>query len=335
MVYLVLRSQIDTVMAWGRFSLGYPKAEPDMTGGVRSPARKRPSPYIMSDLNVAFPDFPASAAPVTGAMAGLLAWVERLPSLTIQRAVSELILKLDQLLGASLDTETRYRMLRTLKGAVLKTASILPKRVRAVSGLTLEQRLYDGMVRNCKRLLQDLDRERFANPAGQDHCRYWAVRNSFRFLGRQILHAVRSGRPWPEGVWQDLHDLYVYLVVRGVYGETRIQDDGRGFDPAQAYKRLLLVGLVADLIDRQGMDRETMAKIASIADASCLVEPAAHIGQYGLTLVEVSCDRPPRLKPDRLQDAFRGWVLRAPADLEVLLLNLDPFQQQMDAAEAA
>jgi hypothetical protein len=235
--------------------------------------------------------------------------------------------------------ETRYRMLRALKGAVLQVASVLPKGQPAsgttLGGLSLEQRLYDAMMCNCKRLLQNMDRVRYGyGEAGERH-RYWAIRNSFRFIGRQVIYAVQHGRPWPKGLWQDLHDLYVYLVVRGQHGETRITSGGRDFDPEQAYKRLLVVGLVADLVDRRRLDGSVLARLGPIADKCSLVEPDVRLGEHGLTLVEVSCDRHTRLKTERLEDPFRGWVLQTPADLEILLLNLDPFQPHVARAVAA
>jgi len=288
----------------------------------------------MRDLTASYSKIAGSATVPTGALAGLYAWIGRLPSQKLHQAVPELIVQLDRLLASPLDLETRYPMARALKGVVLHIAAALPKTGAASGGLSLEQRLYDAMARNCKRLLQDLDRQRFGPVDDQPRRRQWALRNSFRFLGRQILHALGCGRPWPKGVWQDLHDLYVYVVVRGNDTEPRSAVGVRGFDPERAYKRLLLVGLVADLVDRQGISGAVMARLAAIADECALLEPDALIGEHGLTLVEVSCDRPPRLKPERLQDPFRGWVLRAPAELEVLLLNLDPFQQRIEAVAA-
>ena len=274
-----------------------------------------------------------------GVLAELLGWTGRLPLLPLHRVVPELLLRFDRLRMSSLDLETRYRMLRALKGAVLRVASALPKGQPAtglaLGGLSLEQRLYDAMVYNCNRLLQDMDRVRYVYGEAGERRRYWAIRNSFRFIGRQVIYAVQHGRPWPKGLWQDLHDLYVYLVVRGRHGETRVASGGRDFDSEQVYKRLLVVGLVADLVDRRGLDGSVLARLGPIADDCSLVEPDVMIGGYGLTLVEVSCDRPTRLKTGRLEDSFRGWVLQTPAELKILLLNLDPFQRHAARAVAA
>ncbi len=272
-------------------------------------------------------------------VAELLAWIGRLPSIPLHRVVTELLVRLDRLHGSSLDLEIRFRMLSVLKGALLRVVAALPQNLSvggaASNGLSLEQRLYDAMVRNCKRLLQDIDRDRYGDREVSERRRHWVIRNSFRFIGRQVLYAVKHRRSWPKGLWQDLHDLYVYLVVRGRYGETRVHSEGRDFHPVQAYKRLLVVGLVADLVDRRGIDGKVLAQLGPIADRCCLVEPEAMLGELGLNLVEVSCDRPVRVKPGRLEDPFRGWVLQAPADLEILLLNLDPFQDYESAAVAA
>jgi hypothetical protein len=293
----------------------------------------------MRDVSDSYPATSGTGPAPTGVLAELLGWTAHLPFLPLDRAVPELVLRLDRLRTSSLDLETRYRMLRALKGAVLRVASALPKGQPAggpaLGGLSLEQRLYDGMTCNCKRLLQNMDRVRYGyGEAGERH-RYWVIRNDFRFIGRQVIYAVQNDRPWPKGVWQDLHDLYVYLVVRGQHGETRIVSGGRDFDSEQVYKRLLVVGLVADLVDRRRLDGSVLARLGPIADNCSLVEPDVMLGEHGLTLVEVSCDRPTRLKTGRLEDPFRGWVLRTPADLEILLLNLDPFQQHPATAVAA
>lgn len=272
-------------------------------------------------------------------VAELLAWAGRLPSMPLHRAVAELIVRLERLHRSSLDLDTRFRMLRTFKGVMLRVVSGLPQNLLAGASssnvLTLEQRLYDAMVRNCKRVLQDVDRDRYGDRDVSQRRRHWLVRNSFRFIGRQVLYAVRHRRAWPKGLWQDLHDLYVYLVVRGQYGETQVRSDDREFHPMQAYKRLLVLGLVADLADHRGIDDSVLARLGAIADRCCLVEPEVMFGEHGLNLVEVSCDRPVRVKSGRLEDPFRGWVLQAPADLEILLLNLDPFQRYEGAAAAA
>jgi hypothetical protein len=293
----------------------------------------------MRDFSTSFPLTSSTSEVPHAAAADLVAWIGRLPQLALHRVVPELLLRLDRLHESSQDLETRYRMLRALKGAVLRVASALPEyqpsNRAALGSLSLEQRLYDAMVRNCKRLLRDMDRERYKFGEDQDRRRDWVMRNSFRFIGRQVLYAVKHGRPWPKGLWQDLHDLYVYLVVRSQHGDTSVRIPGQGFDSEQAYKRLLVVGLVADLVDHRLIDGAVLARLGWIADNCRLVEPDVKIGEFGLTLVEVSCDRATRLKPECLEDSFRGWVLSAPADLEVLLLNLDPGQQRLGEAQAA
>lgn len=296
----------------------------------------------MKDLTHAFPDLPTPLpVPVAASpLPALVAWVGRLPSLTVRHALPELIVRLTGLLGTPLDTETRYLMLRALKGAVLRVAQALPHASARSHGAAdggqvgLGQRLFDAMARNCIRLLQDLDRERFGGTEERAERRLWAVRNAFRFIGRAVLCAVDSGRPWQPGLWQALHDLYVYLVVRGGHGEPLVQGGERAFDAQQAYKRLVLVGLVAELVGTGCLDADVRSRLAAIADDARLAESEALVGEYDLILVEVSRDQPARIKSDRLQDPFRGWVLQAGSDLEVLLLSLDPFRMPERAAAA-
>lgn len=274
-----------------------------------------------------------------GPVAELLAWIGRLPSISLRRAVPQLLVRLERLHASPLDLGTRYRMARALKGAVLRVAAALPTDLptsrATLGGFSLEQRLYDAMVRNCKRLLKDMDLDRHGDREFRERGRRWAIRNGFRFIGRQVLCAVQQRRSWPKGLWQDLHDLYAYVVGRGPPSPARVRGRDREFDSEQAYKRLLVVGLVAELLDFRGLDGAVLARLGPMADGCRLVEPDVMVGEYGLTLVEASCDRPARIKSDCLEDSFRGWVLIAPAELETLLLRWDPFQQQAGTAMAA
>lgn len=277
-------------------------------------------------------------------LTSLLVRLEFLGSLDLRGAVTGLVLLLEPLARASLEPRTHFQMLRTIKSAVLAVAAALPKpsrgtqseagasgagpRASLTSSLTMEQRLYDAMASNCVRLLHALDRGQSGYSDGQAQRREWAIRNGFRFLGRQVLYALHSGRAWPPRTWQSLHELFVYLVMRGhvrLHGTVQAlaEDD---FTPEWAYKRLLLVGLLAELVEPSRIDAAAIDRLWALAKEARLVESDGLVGESKLILVEVGRDRPPRLRPGCLDDPFRGWVLRVPNEFESLVQSRDPFR---------
>jgi hypothetical protein len=287
-------------------------------------------------------------------------WLVGLRTLDLRAAVTQLLLVLEPLSQKALETETRYLMVRALKGAVLRIGAALRKvspaaQPRVVPPLTLpssqphadeghasatsrtlEQRLYAAMAGNCVQLLHELDRGQVGYSEDLAERRRWAVRNAFRFVGRQLLCAIDSRQGWPPGAWQSLHDLFVNLVMRGsvrLHHELLILTD-EAFDPEHAYKRLLLIGLLAELVEPGRIDPAAIARLRELAGETRLVESDGLVGEYGLTLVEVGRDQPPRRRAGSLNDPFRGWVLRVPPDFESLIQSLDPFHRYRSVAAA-
>ncbi len=162
------------------------------------------------------------------------------------RVLPKLILILGQLPGVQLDVQERYHALRKLELTVVRVAAALalalaPARLGVSSGASggsaghsrgpsappsLEQRLYSAMALNCVHLLHDLDHGQgfFSDQHAAD--RTWAIRTAFRFFSRELLYAVKTWRDWPAGAWLALHELFVYLVMRG---NVRLHD--RGIEP--------------------------------------------------------------------------------------------------------
>ena len=281
-----------------------------------------------------------------GPDAAFAARIKRFRSLGLSRALTGLILELENLQHTTVSAETRYAMLRVLKRAVLHVAAALPKALSMTRpaaggptpgpGLSLEQRLYAAMANNCLHLLHELGRGHTGYADSLVQSRQWAVRNAFQFLGRQILGAVRDGRLWPAGAWQSLHELFVYLVMRGsvrLHGDSLVLSDD-AFDPESAYKQLLLIGLLAELVGPDRLQADTLTRLGVLAKVVRLVESDGLVGEFGLILVEVSHDRPPRLRVGSLDDPFRGWVLRVPREFESLVAALDPTRRHRIAIAA-
>lgn len=274
------------------------------------------------------------------AIADLLEWIEHLPSLGLQHAVPGLILRLERLRESPAPLATRFHLLRLLKGAVLKIAAALTAApaadARVPFGLSMDQRLYEAIARNCQHLLAELDRVPFDVEPLRIFYRYWTVRNAFRFAGRQLLGALESRRPWPPGAWLELHRLYVSLVVRGNYAETLVQGGGQRFEPERIYKRLLATGLAADhLVDGSGqLDAETMRRLVAIADRSALVDPEVLADASRVALVDVTLDRPPRWHAGPLPERVQGWALRTPPELDGLIRHLAAARASREAVAA-
>jgi hypothetical protein len=248
--------------------------------------------------------------------AELIAWAERMVMLGQGRSIPELMVRLRRLAVAGVDAETRYRILRAVKRPLLQAAAGMARTPHRGGGLSLEQRLYGVMVENLQRLLEDVDRGRHGVSDDRVELRDWAVRNLIRFIQRSLFHSVFSGAPWPVGVWQKLHDLFVYLVVRG---NVRLQGEQSDSKAAHAYKWTLLVGLAAERLGSKAMKPEMLNRLDKVASECLLVDSDGTVGEYGLILVEVGRDHPPRLYAGALSDGFRGWVLRGPESLTALL----------------
>jgi hypothetical protein len=250
--------------------------------------------------------------------------LRRLRALPLKRALPMLLLELDRLLMAAMDADDRLDLMEAIKKPVLKAAASLPKPTpgsrtamrSADGGMTLEQRLIQLMIANLRQALHDYDRAQGSRLLEDDDRRIWLLHQIFRFFGRQLRYAIDWDRTLPQHTWQDLHDLFVYLVVRGSVPldscfTVAVFDDE--FDAAIEYKRLLLLGLVDELTHRAGPTDTYFHWLKRWAVDSRLVEPEKARGRDNVVQVEVTMDMPPHVHRGQLETSFRGWVLQ-PAD---------------------
>jgi len=197
--------------------------------------------------------------------------------------------------------------------------------LRAAEGMTLEQRLIHMMIGNLRQTLYDYDRAQGSRLVEDDGRRVWLLQQVFRFFVRQMRYAVDWERPWPVHTWQDLHDLFVYLVVRGSVPldsafTVAVFDDE--FDAAVEYKRLLLLGLVDGLTQRRAQTDAYFHLLKRWAADSSLVEPEKAMGRQDVIAVQVTQDAPPQLVRGKLTISFRGWVLRPAEGLPGIVVAL-------------
>jgi hypothetical protein len=244
-----------------------------------------------------------------------------LGKLPLKQALPGLLLELDRLRTAEIDSDLRVELMQSLKKPVLKAAASLPKptpgsrtaeRIKA-GGMTLEQRLIHLMIANLRQTLYDYDRAQGSQLLEDDGQRTWLLQQIFRFFGRQLRYAVDWDRPWPAHCWQDLHDLFVYLVVRGSVPldtafTVAVFDDE--FDAAVEYKRLLLLGLVDTVTHRRVSSGEYFQLLKRWSADTSLIEPDKAIGRRDAIQVQVTQDAPPQILRGKLSTSFRGWVLR-------------------------
>jgi hypothetical protein len=233
-------------------------------------------------------------------------------------AVVDVIVKLERLHKSELAPRVRIALLRSLAPRVLQVVGALSRAVAlprhqapdAERRPTLAQRADGLMESNLKLALTTLDRSGQAFEPGAAADRQWLVRQLFTFLGRQIEDSVRSDRPWVPGVWQELHDLYLYLTRRPDVG----LDEGQApadasFDPETEYKRLLLLGLIKSaLAPGQPSDRVFHA-LTVWARGSWIRQPGACDGAFGVYVVEISRDAPPKECVGLIDVGVNGWVL--------------------------
>jgi hypothetical protein len=258
-------------------------------------------------------------------VAGTADWLAAQRAHSIREALPALILRLDKLTELDLEPEVLLELMRLYKRPVLKACAALPNPdprqpcsgFDRAAGLTSEQRLDRLMRVNLGRLFQELDRKRYRCAAATEENRQWVLRNLFKFLRRQIRYAFLAGRECPQQTWQDLHDLFVYLVIRGnVRLDAGVQVDlfDDLFDAQTEYKRLLLLGYAHQLGLTGQAALDLLPRLHDWARKSRLTDPSAHQGRLGLLLVEVSRDRPLRVNDASLRDGFRGWVLLPAAE---------------------
>jgi hypothetical protein len=251
--------------------------------------------------------------------------------LTAQRARSlcdvlpALILRLDRLAEMELEPEVLLELMRLYKRPVLKACAALPNPdprlpcggFDKAAGLTSEQRLDRLMRINLNRLFQDLDRRRYRCAAATEENRHWVLRNLFKFMRRQVRYAMLAQRACPRQTWQDLHDLFVYLVIRGnVQLDTGVEVDlfDDGFEAETEYKRLLLLGHAQQLGLAGQAALDLLPRLREWSRKSRLSDPGVHLGHLDLLLVEVAQDRSLRVNDAGLREGFRGWVLMPAAE---------------------
>ncbi len=246
-----------------------------------------------------------------------LAWPDQQPKGKVCRAVVRLIVELGRIADRPLPAGRRISLLRELESKVTSVSSRIPEPVvssrrfgsEQAVGQTCEQRLGLLMIKNLKVALDDLDRSEVAYSRTSAGMRSWLLKRLYRIVGQQIEYAVRWDRTYPPGVWETLHELYFYLRSReDIRGALNAGASGKPFDPEIEYKRLLLFGLVGQLVPAADRSPLLYEALESLAGYSKLEHPASYGGAFDMFVVEIAQDKPPHVS-GVLDHGLNGWVL--------------------------
>ncbi len=241
------------------------------------------------------------------------------------------LLALYQIRDQVIAPELRLAMLRDLKDEVDAIQSVGPRsgfcagRPRDAGGftpsagttnqapaltgsLTPEQRVICSWCGNLQRLLVDLGQPRYAGQASFGVYREWVLRQLFKGLGSAVESAVRSGESALPGTWKSLHDLFVYLDGRDELGGTAAH--GRaGFNPEVEYKRLLLMGALAEYVRAVWILEAIGPRLREWASDSQVRPDVRVVGASALLRLTLSEDAPPRHARPGDAQPYNGWVL--------------------------
>lgn len=255
------------------------------------------------------------------------AWLKGLASHGMLQNLVALLTKLDRMYRVELEVGRRLSLMHRLMPTVRDVSDDLPKHRGAIGGaksesgeaLSLEQRLLCLAVRNLKVTLAGLDGKGGVQVPGRNAARLWVMKELFDCLGRQIELGARWQKPLPLRTWQELHDLYAYFVDRlrpAVDSVEATGVEGTGVDLDLAYKRLLLIGLVAAQGAGTLLRERAGERVLGWARRCELRVVASETGELGGYMVEMSRDAPPRRNLGGGQDSVRrAMVLRPPSDL--------------------
>lgn len=284
-------------------------------------APSRPSPLAIREFTR--PRF-------DGNLERLRDWIGGLRTAGVRQSGPALLMALDNLRKSEITASRKLSILAVLKEPILKTCAGLPKPTAVAPaettddgmpirrpGVTLEQRLYRALLVNLSLALRQFDQENFVLSKRQQRKRDWAIRNHFRFARRLIRYSTLWSLPVPEGTWRDLHELNLYLTTRrpnplGVLSRAVGPAPDSGFDHERDYKALLLFGLAAQMNEPLVRKSEFIRVLDGWASQTRLEDPHQMLGRFGLFLVEIAGDGPPRRRTGSLDQSFHGWVLQAP-----------------------
>ena len=190
---------------------------------------------------------------------------------------------------------TARQLLLTLKQYTKK--AIIPLGRRGLEAYNLSQQLLEVMASGYKIVLSDLIALNSHKEHNQLQLRE-AIYIVIQYLSRQLVEAYLVYAPEPEGVWHDLHQLYLYSEEQGI-NALPLDDPYPDFSLPMhytidlAYKRILMLALVEPRHMMQG-EADDIFYLVSAWTGACHLLPLDNTPLEGEYAVDMASDKPPR-----------------------------------------
>ena len=222
---------------------------------------------------------------------------------------------------------TARQLLLSLKQHTKK--AIIPLGRRGLDAYRLSQQLLEVMAAGYKIVFSDL----IALNSHKEHDELQlreAIYIVIQYLSRQLIEAYLVYAPEPEGIWQELHQLYLYSEERGI-NSLPLDDPYPEFSLPMpytidlAYKRILMLALVEPRHMMQG-EADDIFYLVSAWTGACHLLPVDNIPLEGEYAVDMAADYPPRfVAPDINWDAVNARIIDLSEVKQRLEIQLQRF----------
>lgn len=243
---------------------------------------------------------------------GIIDWIANLPKANIGETARQLYQGLIELNQLQISPDKRMAMLEQIRPGVhyvcsalaryyLGQSIVLEDRPRKVANLSqsLQNHLANGykIVVAHEEEMKNRDRSELMS---------LAIQRAIRALSGPLLRAYQLYCPVADGVWLEIHQLYLLARKRNLH-QVPINDpeslEGKHLSIERAYLTVLLMGTARPNQIRQS----TMAKLfARLEDWSSLVELVEADSTDALFIINLDMDCPPRYRSLVLDEDLTG-----------------------------
>ncbi|HIZ50758.1 MAG TPA: molecular chaperone [Candidatus Pseudomonas excrementavium] len=243
---------------------------------------------------------------------GIIDWIANLPKANIGETARQLYQGLIELNQLQISPDKRMAMLEQIRPGVhyvcsalaryyLGQSIVLEDRPRKVANLSqsLQNHLANGykIVVAHEEEMKNRDRSELMS---------LAIQRAIRALSGPLLRAYQLYCPVADGVWLEIHQLYLLARKRNLH-QAPINDpeslEGKHLSIERAYLTVLLMGTARPNQIRQS----TMAKLfARLEDWSSLVELVEADSTDALFIINLDMDCPPRYRSLVLDEDLTG-----------------------------
>ena len=222
---------------------------------------------------------------------------------------------------------TARQLLLSLKQHTKK--AIIPLGRRGQEAYNLSQQLLEVMATGYKIVFSDL----IALNSHKEHDELQlreALYIVIQYLSRQLIEAYLVYAPEPEGIWHELHQLYLYSEERGI-NSLPLDDPYPDFSLPMhytidlAYKRILMLALVEPRHMMQG-EADDIFYLVSAWTGACHLLPIDNTPIENEYAVDMASDKPPRfVAPDISWNAVNARIIDLAEVKQRLEIQLQRF----------